>query len=111
MAHDDVLDNEESLFRCLEVYKSARDQDLDMRNVICEKCGAPIVDFDLTRVLSNTRVCQHCNHTMVVGSNVACTPLATLARPRISYVAINQTTLEKVTRAVCAELEGCKEAG
>lgn len=47
----------------------------------------------------------------MVGSNLACNPLASVAKPVISNVAINPSTVEKISGEVRSELKQLGETG
>ena len=52
-----IFDEEATLQACLDAYVTARKRGLDVRSVHCTKCRSQIVDFDLSDILANTRVC------------------------------------------------------
>ena len=95
-----LLDDESHLLRCLDAFVEAKQKMLDIRAVKCKKCQADLIDHTFDSVLANTRVCRHCKTENTVGSNVACNPLATVARPVITNVAINATNVQKIANRV-----------
>ena len=95
-ARNDELDNDAYLLQCLDRLSNATKNGIEVRAVYCEKCLQPFFDKDFKQILSNTRKCVHCEHQQVVGSNLACNPLAWYTRPVVADVTINATNIQKI---------------